>query len=90
MNVTRKLPSLFDLEKRVAQLEFDHGRITRELSELRTDMVQANKSRDELDSQADLSIRPGRAKLQLRRVPPWAVVAVIAIVSAAFTYAVTR
>lgn len=53
-------------------------------------MTQANRARDELDSQVDASIHPNRARLHMKRVPAWAVVAVVAIFAGAVAYVLAR
>lgn len=59
--------------------------VMRELASLRDEVAQLRAAKEDRDSQAQFSWQPGRARANLTGFPPWAVVAIVLIVSAALT-----
>ena len=65
-------PNLLDHERRTKSLE----RRVAIIEERFREFVNAQRGDEERDSSADLSVHPGRLRVSLRNIPPWAVVAI--------------
>jgi hypothetical protein len=72
-----KAPNWWDHERRLKALE---TRVSTAQEHIR-ELSKANRTREEFDSQAGLSVHPGGLRMNLKGLPAWVFVAIFAIVS---------